>query len=170
MSTRKPSLASQNRGQKGKNRGQKKPRRRQGGKGKPFQKGQPDLPGKRFEPGNNANPGGRPRSLKEVKERLQVRAVDLADRLLDIALSTRTEDKDAVHAIKESWDRAFGRSVQAVEISGPGGGAVETRTIDEMTSAERGRRVVQLFRKAGAKVVAPTTPSGEDGNGGAGGP
>lgn len=179
-SKRRGALASQNRGQKSGNRGQtKKPKRRQGGKGKPFQKGQ-ETPGEKFPPGVSGNPGGRPRALKEVKEFIQGYGLDLAKELVGIVFWKREEHgfrdsapehKERIQAIKELLDRGYGRSVQSVEVSGPGGGAVETRDVDVMSSAERGRRLVSLFIKAGAKAVGADEPEPEgEGGGGSAGP
>lgn len=174
---RRGALASQNRGQTEDNRGQsatvKRRKRRQGGKGKPFQKGQPDLPGQRFGPGNQANPGGRPKALKEVKEFIQAYGIELAQELVNIVFWKRAGipyrespgQKERIQAIKELFDRGYGRSVQAVEISGPGGGPVETRPIDEMTSEERGEALAELLAKAGVAA-----PADEDGDVGPGGP
>src|SRR5919109_631123 len=45
-------------------------------------------PGRPFKPGQSGNPGGRPRALTELKERIQLRGADLVDHLLAIADET----------------------------------------------------------------------------------
>jgi hypothetical protein len=181
MTAKRP--ASQNRGHTGKNRGQSKAaKRRQGGRGKPFQKGQPDLPGKRFEPGNLANPGGRPKSLKELKDRIQRRGDDLIDILFAIAeglpkmIGKRVvgpSHADRYHCAKELLDRGYGRTLQAVELTGKGGGPLEGRDVSDMNSGERRERLRELLAKAALKAAGATTATptegGEGNDGGTGG-
>lgn len=181
MSTRRKRPAPQKSAETPTSRAPKR-KRRQGGKGKPFVKGQPDLPlGKRFQPGQSGNPGGRPRALKELKERIQVRGDDLIDFLFEIAEGLPEREgrtivgpshADRYHVIKELLDRGYGRTVQAIELSGPGGGAVETRDITQMNSSERRARLNELMAKAGAGAVdeAAAEPEGgeDDGSGSAG--
>jgi hypothetical protein len=173
--TKRGRLASQNRGQSPRNRGQTPRRkRRQGGKGKPFEKGQPDLPGQRFQPGESGNPGGRPATLKEVQLLIQVQAIDLVNRAIAIAKGTPEQrgrelvipshDTQRL-TIRDLLDRGFGRTVQAVEVSGPNGSAVETRDISHLNSRERRARLNELMAKAGAgvAVVHPRDEAAEDG-------
>lgn len=152
---RRGALASQKRGQTPGKRGQSKaPKRRQGGRGKPFEKGQPDLPGKRFGEGQPANQGGRPRASKEVKDHIQVWGIEMADTLHDIFSSIRYEAKDRIAAIRDLRDWGYGRPKQAVEISGPDGAGIPIRPIEEMNSSERRDRLIELAQKAGAEAVS----------------
>lgn len=184
MSTRRKHLAPQNRGQKSKNRGQSKAaKRRQGGRGKPFEKGAPDLPvGLRFEKGASGNPGGRPRTLKELKDRIQRRGDDLIDILFGIAeglperVGTRVvgpSHADRYHCAKELLDRGYGRTLQSVELTGKGGGPLEARDISDMNSGERRERLRELMAKAAVKAAAATTAApteaGEGNDGGTAG-
>lgn len=177
-SKRRGALASQNRGQTLRNRGQSgAKKRRQGGKGRPFERGQKDLPGRRYEPGQSGNPGGRPVALKELKDRIQRRGEDLIDHLLSIADGdnklasgwpvAHPSHRERILAIKELMAYGYGRPVLAVEVSGPGGKPLETRDITEMNSAERARRLTELLVKAGAKVAAAREdePNGSPGGG-----
>jgi hypothetical protein len=175
MSTRKQRPAPQNRAGKSGSRGGPKPRRRQGGKGKPFQKGQPDLPGEetRFKPGQSGNPGGRPKTLKELKDRIQRRGDDLVDILFGIAeglperVGTRVvgpSHADRYHCAKELLDRGYGRTLQAVELTGKGGGPLEARDISELNSAERRDRLRELLAKAALKAAAATTAAPAEGH------
>lgn len=175
-------LASQSKGQKSGSRGQKKPKRRQGGRGKPFQKGQPDLPGKRFEPGQSGNPGGKPKTLKELKDRIQRRGLDLVDALFEIVDGLPEREgrsvvgpshADRYHCAKELLDRGYGRTLQAVELTGKGGGPLEGRDMSDMTSGERRERLRELLAKAALKAAGATTAApaeADEGNdGGTGG-
>lgn len=188
MSTRKQRPTPQNRRQKPGSRGQDKPkpkpRRRQGGKGKPFQPGQPDLPGAetRFQPGQSGNPGGKPKTLKELKDRIQRRGLDLVDALFEIVdglperIGTSVvgpSHADRYHCAKELLDRGYGRTLQAVELTGKGGGPLEGRDISDLNSAERRERMRELMTKAALKAAAGTTATSDEGDedhdGGAGG-
>jgi hypothetical protein len=175
MSTTRKRPGPQKRGQKPGSRGQPKPKRRQGGKGKPFQPGQPDLPGAgtRFQPGESGNPGGRPKTLKELKERIQRRGGDLIDILFGIAeglperAGTRVvgpSHADRYHCAKELLDRGYGRTLQAVELTGKGGGPLEARDISELNSAERRARLRDLLAKAAVKAAAATTAAPAEGD------
>lgn len=167
------SPAPQNKGQKRGNRGQKPgKKRRQGGPGRPFTKGQPDLPvGNRFQPGQSGNPGGRPRALKELKEQIQKRGEDLVNELFGI-VDHRPEEwgsrvvgpshRERILAIKELMAYGYGRPVLAVEVSGPGGSAVETRDITLMNSAERRQRLNELMAKAGGAAVVERAADGAE--------
>lgn len=172
--TKRGRPAPQNRGQKAKNRGQSSARkRRQGGKGKPFEKGQSDLPvGQRFEPGESGNPGGRPRSLKEVKEAIQLRGLDLVAKLLAMVdaepqlvgkVMVGPSDDTKRLVIRDLLDRGYGRPVQAVEVSGPGGGAISHRDITQLTSTERRQRLNDLLVKAGSGVAVVGSEAAADG-------
>lgn len=128
-------------------------------------------PGKPFQPGVSGNPGGRPKALKELKERIQVRGDELVDELLRIALPALAaaapvelglgrmgrivppSHRERILAVKELLDRGYGRALLAVEVSGPGGGGVPIRPIEEMNSSERRDRMVELARKAGARAA-----------------
>ena len=161
---RRGALAPQNRGQKKRNRAQPG-KRRQGGKGRPFEKGQPDLPeGKRFEPGASGNPGGRPRANKECQDLIRARGFDLVNTLFEIVdeLPERRgrsivgpSHRDRVLAVKELRDWGFGRPKQSVEISGPGGRPIEHRPIEEMTSAEREQEIDRLLAEGGDRPEQP---------------
>lgn len=136
---------------------------------------------KPYPEGVSGNPGGRPKMLKELKERIQEGGSELVEKLFSIALdppkvsriNRRTivdgpNYRERVMAIEKLLAYGYGRPVLAVEVSGPGGGPLETRDIDKLTSTERAKRLVELLVKAGARALA--LPPAEGGDGGAGGP
>jgi hypothetical protein len=153
-------------------RGQKKPKRKQGGKGKPFVKGQKDLPGKRFEKGKSANPGGRPKELRELKEMIRNRGADLIDILFAIA----DEEPEMVPSGKDGQDivmvgpthgnriaaverlLAYGYGKPAQPLTGENGGPVKL-TYDDV------RAKLQAMAQAAAAVVASQTPPADAPNG-----
>jgi hypothetical protein len=55
--------------------------------------------------------------------------------------------------IRDLLDRGYGRAVQAVEVSGPGGGAISHRDITQLNSTERRQRLNDLLAKAGGGVA-----------------
>jgi hypothetical protein len=133
-------------------------------------------PGKVFKPGQSGNPGGRPKLLKELKDKIQLRGDELVEKLFSIAVDPPKVRKtgrkvfidgpsarERVMAIEKLLAYAYGRPVLAVEVSGPGGGPVQTRDIDKLTSAERAKRLVELMVKAGARVVAEKVDAGDGG-------
>lgn len=95
------------------------PARRGRGYGRPFPKGQ------------SPNPGGRPREERELVEALRLRGVDLANKLIELAL------KGNVKAIEVALSRAYGKPRERVELTGADGGPVKmdlTRLSDEELS------------------------------------
>src|SRR4051812_3404273 len=88
--------------------------------------------GRPFEPGQSGNPGGRPKMLKELKERIQLRGDDLVDKLMAIAFDPPKVKRqgrrvfmdgpgyrERVMAIEKLLAYGYGRPVLAVELSGP---------------------------------------------------
>ena len=117
----------------------------------------------RFLPGNRANPGGRPKALRELKDRVQREGLELVEALFAIVRGEPLREQrgrrvrlvypshaDRYHACKELLDRGYGRTVQAVEMTGRGGGPLESRDISDMTSSERRAYLKELMAKAGA--------------------
>lgn len=119
----------------------------------------------RFLPGNRANPGGRPKALRELKDRVQREGLELVEALFAIVRGEPLREQrgrrvrlvypthaDRYHACKELLDRGYGRTVQAVELTGRGGGPVEARILQDMTSAERRAYLRELLAKATIKA------------------
>lgn len=67
----------------------------------------------RLLPGSTANPSGRPKKLKEFQDALHDRFYERAFSVMQELLAS-PDDKVRVAAIKELWDRMFGKAPQAV--------------------------------------------------------
>lgn len=74
-----------------------------------------------WKPGQSGNPGGRPKMVKEVVE-LARSATELAIKtLIEIAGKSNAPESARVAASNALLDRGWGKPVQAMEHSGPGG-------------------------------------------------
>jgi hypothetical protein len=75
----------------------------------------------RLLPGSTANPSGRPKKIKEFVDALHARFYDQAFIVMQELLAS-DDDKVRVAALKELWDRMFGKAPQA--ITGEDGGPI----------------------------------------------
>ena len=89
-----------------------------------------------FQPGNRANPGGRPKVPPELREAAKSAAPEALQTAIDLMRNPGVEPADRLRAASIVLDRAYGKPVQATEISGPDGGAITMRT-QGMTEAEK---------------------------------
>ena len=71
--------------------------------------------GRPFKPGQSGNPGGRPKMPEEMRQILREAGPELARKLL--AYTEHSNPKIAMWAITEALDRAYGKPVQAQDIS-----------------------------------------------------
>ena len=62
--------------------------------------------------------------------------------------------KDHHAAVRDTLDRLDGRAVQKSEVSGPGGGPIETRDVSDLgkLSTAELRTLTELYRKAGLSL------------------
>lgn len=125
-----PPLASENSSQKPRRK------RRQGGPGRPFPKGQIPPGARPFPPGVSGNPGGRPKDLAGWREGCRDLAPGIL-RVLDLVARGETKAKPGqVEAAKALLEHAWGKPKQPVEHSGgdaPFG--VEIRSAAEVVEA-----------------------------------
>lgn len=87
-----------------------------------------------FQPGQSGNPGGRPKGESALKEAARLQT-EPSIAVVVAALS----DADARVRLKAAeilLDRGWGRPGQAVELSGPDGGPVETVTRFKLADLE----------------------------------
>jgi hypothetical protein len=89
-----------------------------------------------FKPGVAPNPGGRPKTSEEFKFLIKEYSVDAAHRIrwmMDHADDHKTQLQAAIYII----DRAYGKPVQANEISGPNGSPLTPPDLVFVTSIPR---------------------------------
>ena len=73
--------------------------------------------GRGFQPGQSGNPGGRPKGLsRRVRELVGDDGYAIAEFMLKMMNDETARNADRIEAAKWLADRAFGRSVQAVDI------------------------------------------------------
>jgi hypothetical protein len=120
----------------------------------------------KFAKGTSGNPNGRPKTLPELREKIQLRGDDLVDTLFDImddmpewvgedgkrgGKIVGPSNGERIAAIKLLKAYGYGLPKQTVEVSGPGGGPVQsevaTKDLSEMTTGELRRYLEQLRKK-----------------------
>lgn len=88
----------------------------------------------RLLPGSTANPSGRPKKLREFQQALEAQFYDQAFLVMRELLAS-PDDKVRVQALKELWDRMFGKPAQAV--TGPDGEALKVDLIGLVSTLKR---------------------------------
>lgn len=118
-------------------------------------RGNPDkIRAHQFKPGQSGNPGGRPRKIITEGYESILREVIVRNKKRDTRLRhmLRAIVDEAIQgkipAIAEITDRVEGKAVQAVQMSGPGGGPMQ---IEAMTREQREKRLAELLAKANVK-------------------
>lgn len=94
----------------------------------------------RWLPGKSPNPGGRPKSEKEVAKAIQLRGQELVDRLFTLS------EEGNVPAIKELFERGYGKAKQVIELTGHDGGPIQTLRIDVTKLTQAQLEVLQSLR------------------------
>lgn len=133
--------------------------------------------GRPFQPGQTGNPGGRPRGLAVLRESIQARGAHLVDELFAIvdelprqvpqdegpAFYVGPTHRDRIMAIDKLLAYGYDKPIQAVEVSGPGGGPLATADVTRMTTEQRRARLEELTKAAQARTAAAETSPGGGG-------
>ena len=82
-----------------------------------------------FVKGQSGNPGGRAKARMPDGRTLSEAAREHSPKALAVLVEALTNPDTCFAAAKELLDRGFGRSAQAVELTGEDGGPVETRIL-----------------------------------------
>lgn len=83
-------------------------------RGRPIQKGQV------------LNPGGRPKIPEEFKQLAKENSLVALQKVIEILNNPKSKNSERLKAAEIIMDRAWGKPTQSTEISGPGGGPIET--------------------------------------------
>ena len=85
-----------------------------------------------FRPGHSGNPGGRPKMPEEFRQLARENSVPALQVVVNILKNPKSANKDRLKAAEIILDRAWGKPVQGVEMSGPGGGPVEVKHFGQL--------------------------------------
>ena len=81
---------------------------------------------KGFQPGKSGNPGGRPKTLQEVRDAFRLHTITARDTLVSILENEEKKDSDRIRAAEVLLNRAWGTPEQSVAVSG----GLTTATVD----------------------------------------
>lgn len=101
--------------------------------------------GKPFKPGQSGNPGGRPKTLQEVKDAFRLHTVTALNTLVSIVEHSE-KDSDRVRAAECILNRAWGTPEQSVAVSGSMASmAIDTSKLDTKSQDALLNAVVGIY-------------------------
>lgn len=107
-----------------------------------------------WKPGQSGNPGGRPKKIITGMIEAELARVVPGDKerrtwlQLMVQAQIRQAIKGDVKSFAEITDRVEGKAMQALQMSGPNGSAIQ---VDAISREEREKRIAELLAKAGMK-------------------
>jgi len=85
----------------------------------------------RFTKGNTG--GGRPKTPKEFKELAQENSIPALKKVIEILNNPKSKDRDKLKAAEMVMDRAWGKPLQGMELSGPDGNQITIKLEGELS-------------------------------------
>jgi hypothetical protein len=101
-----------------------------------------------YKPGQTGNPGGRPKSVAEVRELARTYTVEAIETLVSIMRDTSVAPGSRVAAANNLLDRGHGKAPQTYEVE----------NYDQMTDAELDRRIADALD--GLRALGIPIPAG----------
>jgi hypothetical protein len=82
-------------------------------------------PGRRFEKGKSGNPGGRPKAVRDVAAAAREHTQEGLETLVTAMRDGGAPWNARIRAVELILERGWGKPMQAVELSGPDGDAIQ---------------------------------------------
>jgi len=105
-----------------------------------------------FRPGQSGNPGGRPHSLSAVRLQLGARAAEVGEQLIRLALKPGG-DPVQLAAIREFFDRLYGKSPQAIDMKLALDKRINEMSLEELMAVEQKLLAAQATLPAALTVM-----------------
>ena len=100
-----------------------------------------------FKPGQSGNPGGRPKQVGEVVELARQHTQEAVQRLVFWMRSTNPQA--SVRATESIMERAWGKPVQPMEVTGKDGSAIQIERALRNLSLEELETMMKMYDKIG---------------------